>query len=141
MREDMAKVLVLRGRHRGRGRRTARGARDPEGQPTREPTGRGWGTKSLGENFAPLRRFLERSVGRRWDDVYSEICARLDRKDAVQRHVLVHLREMVALHPLFIDGLPCHESGDLLWHCRWRRFHVDEVGILRRNPEQPARLP
>jgi hypothetical protein len=43
------------------------------------------------ENLAPLRRFLASRVGRRWDDVYSEVRAAIRADSAAQLHVLQHL--------------------------------------------------
>jgi hypothetical protein len=51
--------------------------------------------KRLNENLQPLVRFLRSSVGRRWDDVHSEIAAQISCKSAVQKHVLDHLRDYV----------------------------------------------
>lgn len=34
----------------------------------------GWDCKELNSNLRPLQRFLDKQVGRRWDDVYSEVC-------------------------------------------------------------------
>ena len=51
------------------------------------------GLKLLNENLAPLRRYLERQVGRPWDKVYSEIAEGLRVASTVQRHVRDHLRD------------------------------------------------
>lgn len=53
--------------------------------------------KSLNENLAPLRRFLENRLGARWDDVYSEIRENLKVDSAVQLHVIQHLRHYVVV--------------------------------------------
>ena len=39
----------------------------------------------------PLERFLEKSVGRNWNKVYSEIRERIDPRRAIGLHVLQHL--------------------------------------------------
>lgn len=49
------------------------------------------GHRSLNENLAPLFRFLEKSVGRPWDEVYSEVREHLRMDSAVQLHVVQHL--------------------------------------------------
>lgn len=51
--------------------------------------------KLLNENLSPLLRFLHRSVGRLWNDVYAEICAAVPKDSAVQRHVFQHLEQAV----------------------------------------------
>jgi hypothetical protein len=52
-------------------------------------------TKSLNENLAPLVRYLRRQRGRRWDDVFSEICAKLDTGSTVKMHVREHIEDFV----------------------------------------------
>jgi hypothetical protein len=54
-------------------------------------------TKSLNENLAPLIRFIQKRVGQRWDDVFSEICKHLDTGSTVKMHVREHLGDFVAL--------------------------------------------
>jgi hypothetical protein len=52
--------------------------------------------KWFSEHLNPLRRYLEKQVGRPWDKVYSEISQRLDTRSVVGQHVLVHLWEFVS---------------------------------------------
>lgn len=52
-------------------------------------------TKHLNENLAPLKRYLHKQIGRRWDDVFSEICAHLDTGSTVKMHVREHLGDFV----------------------------------------------
>jgi hypothetical protein len=103
-----------KGRHGEPGRR--------QEAPRCEPMSVGRGSKHLNENLAPLRRFLQRRVGRPWDAVRSEICARLKMTSAVQKHVLDHVKEMVEENPVFIDGTPHHPTA---WgHGRATRFEI-----------------
>jgi hypothetical protein len=44
----------------------------------------------------PLWRFLQSRVGSCWDNVYSEIRANLSPKNAVQMHVVQHLKSQIA---------------------------------------------
>lgn len=53
-------------------------------------------SKSLNENLAPLLRYLRRQRGRRWDAVFSEICASLDTGSTVKMHVRAHIEDFVA---------------------------------------------
>ncbi len=101
MREDMFKVIVERPRS-GRSRATKSKLRyldQDDGRPritghrlVNEHTG---ATKHLNENLAPLRRYLFKQRGRKWDDVFSEICARLDTGSTVKMHVREHLDDFV----------------------------------------------
>jgi len=80
----------------------------PSHEGMRAPHVRDWGGKVLNENLAPLRRYLERQVGRKWDKVYAEISAQLRPTSAVQQHVRDHLHDFVAvtpreLHPVSLD--------------------------------------
>lgn len=89
-------------------------------------------TKGLNENLAPLVRFLRKRVGRRWDDVFSEICEHLDTGSTVKMHVRQHLGDFVAI-------VSCGRNGELLSQGRvirpdrrWYRFYVDPAdGILK----------
>lgn len=112
MREDMFKVLVERPRRGGYRNKFCR--RDEHLKQDRfdvcydadncdelsnlekvRPVGRGVDRKSLNENLEPLWRFLGTQVGRCWDDVYSEIRENLSPKNAVQMHVVQHLKDRV----------------------------------------------
>jgi len=100
MREDMFKVIVERPRG-GRSWATKSKTRyDKCGERSRvsghrlvmEARGK---TKYLNENLAPLRRYLHKQLGRKWDDVFSEICAHLDTGSTVKMHVREHLEDFV----------------------------------------------
>jgi hypothetical protein len=91
-----------------------------------------WDGKSLNENLNPLRRFLAKQVGRRWDEVYSEICANLDTGSTVKQHVRQHLTDFVVLKTFY------DEDGELRSVTRWgiktgayHDFYVDPEGVLR----------
>lgn len=93
-------------------------------------------TKGLNENLAPLVRFMQRRVGRRWDDVFSEICAGLDTGSTVKMHVRQHLSDFVLFgiaRGRFGELL--HEGRELLPHRRngaWPEFYVDpDDGVLK----------
>jgi hypothetical protein len=135
----MFEVIIERPRWNGwrlpKGRRKEH-RRKLEASP-REPMSIGRGSKALNENLAPLRRFLLRRVGRPWDAVRGEICARIRPASAVQMHVLEHVKQMVEEHAVLIDGVPHHPEAwgrkyrPLGWN-RWRGFYVcPETGVLR----------
>ena len=52
-------------------------------------------TKGFSDNLAPLIRFLRSRCGRRWDDVYAEICTNLDTGSTVKMHVRQHIDDLV----------------------------------------------
>jgi len=90
MREDMFKVIVERPRWGSR-HATKTKLRYDKCEGRSRVTGRRLAIetgyrKSLNENLAPLKRYLHKQVGRRWDDVFSEICQRLDTGSTVKMH-------------------------------------------------------
>jgi len=93
-------------------------------------------SKSLNEYLAPLVRFIQRRVGRRWDDVFSEICAHLDIGSTVKMHARQQLRDLV------LFGISRGKHGELLReghvlrpdrrNCGGREFYVDfGDGVLK----------
>lgn len=109
MRSDMWKVIVERPRL-GRGHADAVGRRARKLAPG-DLDGSALGcierserTKSLNENLAPLRRYLERQVGRRWDAVYSEMRAQISFDNVVQKHVFAHLEQFLWRNVRVVDG-------------------------------------
>ncbi|WP_428681354.1 hypothetical protein [Sphingopyxis sp.] len=103
--------------------------------------------KHLNENLAPLIRFLRSRRGRRWDDVFAEICAGLDTGSTVKMHVRQHLDDFVA------SRISIGRHGEWLFDGRvlgradrwgWRRwsFFVDPAdGILRDGADLAWCLP
>lgn len=113
MRSDIDKVICERPRHRGwsrsnfRARRVAYKSFLEEDTPMRIPmkdSRRGGGDKSLSDFLSPLYRFIRKSVGRKWNDVYSEISRNLDRSKQTHQHVLDHLRDWVVTRTVLING-------------------------------------
>ena len=99
MRSDMHKVIVERPR-RGGGVGTRPGRRrDYDDLPVREGMRRrhvlAGSEKALNEHLAPLERYLRKQVGRPWNAVYRDICARIRPDSAVQLHVRQHIRDYV----------------------------------------------
>lgn len=119
MRSDMAKVLVERPRVGGCGKERTRQNRRltrqvckniPFEEDLDTPDFRGMkrvhtskpnsfdDKKQLNENLNPLRRFLKSRIGRKWNDVYSEIMSGLNLNNAVQYHVWQHLINFGEVH-------------------------------------------
>jgi hypothetical protein len=139
MRQDMYKVIVERPRRGGGFRSEASAPGNLEDSPKQEGLRRRHRSRKwLSENLRPLEHYLEAQVGRPWDNVFSEICAGIDRRNTVQRHIHQHLEDFVAIRVYAIDGV-LHE--DVGWRGRqplespWAsRFYVDpRTGLLRLN--------
>ena len=122
MRADMAKVIVERPRKTYGATRTPKDYRrrlsryGDDGPPAREGIKACWRgrTKYLNEHLGPQRRYLDSQVGRPWDKVFSEICARINRNSAVQDHVRDHVADYVVTQVVVIDGVACNGEGG--WH-------------------------
>lgn len=141
MRADMSHVIVERPRRGGLNRPGRALPFDDlprqEGMRRAHYIAGNW--KELNENLAPLRRYLDRQVGRPWDKVHSEIAAHLRADNTVQQHVRDHLRDFVAVNPRRYMGWHANPVSGL-----WRQpLYVDEKdGILKRTdrlPEEKAR--
>ncbi|HJT35682.1 MAG TPA: hypothetical protein VJ783_26880 [Pirellulales bacterium] len=121
MRPDMAKVIVERPRG-GMRLKTPKGSRKRlqrlpiNDWPKSEGIGRPWSGsgKWLNEHLGPLRRYLQKQVGRPWNKVFAEISEHIRLDSAVQSHVLDHLADFVEIHVCLVDGQPVATGG------RWR---------------------
>ena len=144
MRDDIAKLLCERQRVGSRSKSLKTGTTlDPridydddfDSGPSRLSIARrrqhGWNSKELNENLRPLYQFLDKSVGRPWDDVYSEIRTNINPTKAIDFHVLQHVGWHVDLHR--------HGTHD---HRYYGGLYVDDDGILCKAPhrryEKPA---
>lgn len=92
--------------------------------------------KSFGDHLSPLRGWVAKQVGKKWDDVYSEVCALFDRRSFIKAHVHQHLlRDFVELNTKYIDGKVCTLSRWNGWReigsSKYDEFYVHPVtGIL-----------
>lgn len=90
--------------------------------------------KQLNEYLNPLIRFLKKNCGKKWDDIYSDICSQLDKRTAVQDHIFMHLFDFVEIKPDWINGFPHYNPK---WGTSRRiyktgsNFYVNKNGILK----------
>lgn len=93
-------------------------------------------TKYLNENLTPLTNFLRGSVGRVWDEVYSEISEACPNDSAVSGHIYQHLWQFVERSPRYDDkGNVYAASGwfsdePLISRAKYPKFYVNQSGIL-----------
>jgi hypothetical protein len=59
-------------------------------------TGEGKGVFTRADRFNPLLRYLEKQVGRPWDEVWSEICAVNDARTVDGHHLRLHVQEWLS---------------------------------------------
>jgi hypothetical protein len=149
MRSDMKKVVVERPRGQSYVPNRKFGARlryipghDYEEQPKRvgisaSYRGYGYSAKWLRDLLGPLDRFLRTNVGRPWNEVYSEICSTLDKREITGHHLISHLE--VETH-CFIG------SNGKVCHLRWgnhetgvEEFYVHPLTGLLCYAERPNR--
>ncbi|MBI1360983.1 MAG: hypothetical protein GC155_11955 [Alphaproteobacteria bacterium] len=141
MRKDMSKVIVERPRLGGGVRRKGRteALTDDEGEALRQrvPKKKQTRTKSLNENLAPLRRYLESQAGRPWNKVRSDISKHLRPTSTVQQHVIDHIGDFVALNTAMVDGKVIARDdirGNTQVEDSWYRLYVHpKSGLLLKN--------
>ena len=102
MRKDMYKVIVEQPRGGASWAPRVKARLDPVPdrasvgmrRAAQEQTGH---TKYSKDHLGPLRRYLWKQRGRRWSDVYSEICATLHPRHTVKQHVLEHIGDFIVI--------------------------------------------
>lgn len=112
MRHDMKKVLTESPRfghsrsYKEVRRRENRGDYDnlPTFQGMRAPHVRNYGGKEFSDHIMPLIRYLWGCIGRRWDDVWSEICTQVSSGNTVDSHLKGHVTGEIELNCIVKDG-------------------------------------
>lgn len=136
----MFKVIVERPRIGGGPTKRHRQANmDPEELPTKEsmkaPYKYGDNEKTLNENLSPLKRYLNKQVGRPWDKVFSEICEHVDTDSAVKKHVRDHISWFVNEHVVVENKKVYQKAAKYSNYLElWKdELYVDpNTGILRK---------
>jgi len=144
MRKDMAKVVVECPRLNHYAESNVKGRKlDFDDMPYCEGMKagrrRGWNRKSFSENLNPLRRYLERQVGRLWNDVFSEICENINPNSTVQQHVRSHIFNFVEINTYRGNDGNVHAEGTRYF---FHDLYVDpDDGILRGTQRRRHRYP
>jgi len=109
MRSDMKKLLCEEPRRGGGNARKGRDYRSYDDMPFREGMSmrsrrlKGAG-KEFGEHLQPLKRYIEKQVGRPWDKVYSEIKESMGSgQTPVESHIFEHLEGYIAIKVVKCD--------------------------------------
>jgi hypothetical protein len=63
--------------------------------------------KALSDFLSPVVGFLRKSVGRKWDDVYSELSESIPKNKWLNQHVWEHIDGMVETKTVLHDGKVC----------------------------------
>lgn len=90
-----------------------------------------WGGKVLRDHIRPLERYLKSQVGRKWNDVWSDICKVLKGNGLQASHIKDHVKSYVSgiSHSGQCEYCPPKGSQRTFW----QPVYVDENGILRKN--------
>ena len=100
--------------------------------------------KGQSDRLKPLYRFLLKSVGRPWSEVYSEICKSNDRRNIRGNHVREHVWHYVQDNPSFDRIIIPHgehagkpallpsKDCSRWWRYNLLEFFIDSNGILQR---------
>ncbi len=118
---------------------------DDEVEPERRPVG-----KEFSDKLRPMTRWLEKQVGRVWDDVRSEIFATFDTRTTAGRHITFDhlLRDVVDTESGFDKhGYMADPAIEVIsnrkpyrfWGGSFNEFYVDQEGILRQNGDKGSR--
>lgn len=93
----------------------------------------GWNCKELSDFLSPLQRFLDKSCGRPWDDVYSEICKVADTRTMDGYHLRQHVRSWLKYRYTIDDnGILCPETKrSYTW--RDRKANENEIDLIEAN--------
>jgi hypothetical protein len=121
MRDDFHKVVIERARWGSRMRNLKTGwsssRYDPDQEyalPYRASSSWNWNPyrKHFSDRLGPLRRYLDKQVGRPWSKVEGDFRKALDTGTVIGRHLWDHARHMVQLEVrMSPDGRP-FDSGD-----------------------------
>jgi len=132
MRKDMKKVIIERPRVGGGYLKNKKDMIDND-SPTREKMNyRDWNKKEQTDLLGPLYGFLRKNVGRKWDDVWSEICK--NNKDYMGRHLKNHVSYMVELNCTEVDGVVYDSKNEEVFVYKYGFYVVD--GILKQYKEE-----
>jgi hypothetical protein len=106
------------------------------------------GTKGFSDVLGPVKGYLKKSVGRKWDEVYSELCAVLGSGSYPIRHVLYeHILRDVETNPLYKNGKVYNNPGargrysDYFVHPATGILHEEYKPRWRRKYRRPKTRP
>ncbi len=106
--------------------------KDPEMADEYDITPRPHVYKEFNDKLGPIYRWLERQVGRPWDEVRSEVSTTFDTRTTAGRHIVYdHLLNQVSTGPDYKYGRR-YDPNETTSYYRYD-FYVDDAGVLRQK--------
>lgn len=93
--------------------------------------------KDFSDLIGPLHRFLRNSVGRRWDDVWSEVCQAVGSGNTVDQHLRGHVMQDVDVKTQLINGKVVALGRYFGPHEPYGLYVDPRDGILYANDNRP----
>lgn len=85
-----------------------------------------YSTKHSNDRLKPLERFLDKNVGKKWDDIYSKLSKIADKRSIRGFHLHQHIREYVSITERELEAPYRLKS----------RYYVDNNGFLRKRSKK-----
>lgn len=80
--------------------------------------------KDFADKLSPVQRWMDDRVGKSWNETYSLMKQKFDSRTTAGRHIVYdHMLRDVWMSPSYADR-----------YARYRRYYVDDQGILRKMP-------
>jgi hypothetical protein len=94
----------------------------------------------FGEHLNPLYGIVRKNVGRKWDDVYSEMSEVFDMRSVINAHILQHLWQYVERYTYIEDGVIMvrerYRSGPTTLADAFCEYYIHPVtGVLCKNDQ------
>lgn len=96
-----------------------------------------YGGKRLSDYLTPLQRYLQKNAGRKWNDVWSEICSTLSGNGMQAQHIKDHVKGFVS----GIDHSNCTNFLNIFGEEFYVGSWVDKDGILQYKEKKPRKYP
>lgn len=110
----------------------------------------GYDHKTFTDVLGPVKGFIRKNVGKKWDKVYSEICKVLDKRKLTHAHVIGHIYDWVGRTVVYCsdgywrepDNITCRldDDGKLTYFGSAPDFYVHpRTGILMKNKARESK--
>ena len=91
----------------------------------------GYNKRTFTDVLGPLKRYVFKQIGRKWNDVYSEMCKYLDKRKVTHAHVFDHIYSWIALN-VYKGRNGFYYEQPYSWMVR--DLYVDpQTGIIRKQ--------